>query len=87
MSALSSPSVSSSTSRSGLLPTKTRQPVYLPSLLVMLLDGDAHRHGEDLVGEDGHLVGLAVAVGVFEDLDLVGVVDPVELRVAARVRR
>ena len=49
----------------------------------MLLDGDAHRDGEDLVGEDGHLVGLAVAVGVFEDLDLVGVVDPVEPRVAA----
>ena len=49
----------------------------------MLLDGDAHRHGEDLVGEDGHLVGLAVAVGVFEDLDLVGVVDAMEPRIAA----
>ena len=41
----------------------------------MLLDGQAHRDREDLVGEDGHLVGLAVAVGVFEDLDPVGLVD------------
>ena len=87
MSALSSPSVSSRTSRSGLLPMKTRQPVYLPSLLVVLLDGDAHRDGEDLVGEDGHLVGLAVAVGVFEDLDPVGAPRRGEPRLPPRVSR
>ena len=50
----------------------------LAVLVVVLLDGDAHRHGEDPVGEDGHLVGLAVAVGVLEDLDLVGLLDCVE---------
>ena len=49
----------------------------------MLFDGDAHRHGEDPVGEDGHLVGLAVAVGVFEDLDPVGLLDAVEPLIAA----
>ena len=65
------------------MPTKTRQPVYLPSLLVVFLDGNAHRDRKDPVGENGHLVGLAVAVGVFEDLDLVGVVNPVKPRVAA----
>ena len=55
----------------------------LAVLAVALLDGDAHRDGEDLVGEDGDLVGLAVAVGVLEDLDLVGLLDAVEPLVAA----
>ena len=49
--------------------------LVLAVLAVTLFDGDTHRHREDAVGEDGHFVGLAVAVGVFEDLDLVGVVD------------
>ena len=50
----------------------------LAGLVVMFLDGDAHGDGENLVGEHGRLVGLAVAVGVFEDLDLVGVLDASE---------
>ena len=58
--------------------------LVLAVLAVLLLDGDAHRDGEDLVGEDGHLVGLAVAVGVLEDLDPVGLLDP---REAACCRR
>ena len=55
----------------------------LAVLVVVLLDGDAHRDGEDPVGEDGDLVGLAVAVGVLEDLDPVGLLDAVEPPVAA----
>ena len=50
-------------------------PEVLAVLAVPLLDRQAHRDGEDPVGEDGHLVGLAVAVGVLEDLDLVGLLD------------
>ena len=57
--------------------------LVLAGLVVVLLDGDAHRHGEDAVGEDGRLVGLAVAVGVFEDLDLVGLLDAVKPPIAA----
>ena len=52
-------------------------------LVVMFFDGDAHGHGKDAVGEYGRLVGLAVAVGVFEDLDLVGILDAVKPPVAA----
>ena len=55
----------------------------LAILAMVLFHGDAHGHREDPVGEDGHLVGLAVAVGVFEDLDLVGILDPVKSRIAA----
>ena len=54
-------------------------PLVLAVLAVHLLDGQAHRDREDLVGEDGDLVGLAVAVGVLEDLDLVGLLDLREL--------
>ena len=57
--------------------------LVLAGLVVMFLDGDAHGHGEDPVGEDGRLVGLAVAVGVFEDLDLVGILDAMKPPVAA----
>ncbi len=55
----------------------------LAGLVVVLLDGDAHRHGEDAIGEHRDLVGLAVTVGVLEDLDPVGLVDAVEFAVAA----
>ena len=49
---------------------------------VVLLDGQSHGYGEDPVGEDGHLVGLAVTVGIFEDLDPVGLVDLAERAVS-----
>ncbi len=52
-------------------------------LVVMLFDGDAHGHGEDPVGEDGDLVGLTVAIGIFENLDAVGLLDTMEPLVAA----
>ena len=55
----------------------------LAGLVEMFLDGDAHGDGEDLVGEHGRLVRLAVAVGVFEDLDLVGIFDALKSLVAA----
>ena len=55
----------------------------LARLVVMFLDGNSHGDREDLVGEHRGLVGLAVAVGVFEDLDLVGIFDAVKSLVAA----
>ncbi len=53
-------------------------PLYFPSLPYISSTARPIGIGIDIVGEDGDLIGLAVTVGVFEDLDLIGPLDPRE---------
>jgi hypothetical protein len=43
--------------------------------VVVLWGGQAHGNRDDVIGENSHLVGLAVAIGILEDHDLVGTFD------------
>ena len=52
----------------------------------VLLDGDSHRDGPDLVGENRDFIRFAVAISVFQDLDFVGVGEPGEVFAAAMSR-